>query len=117
MSPHRIQRKRTKGWKMPPDTVSVTRPGKWGNPYTTKIARESACHEDHLAAWCVGCFRDAVAGKLLFAFPVPSVDEIRTNLAGKNLACFCPLDQPCHADVLLELANGPAITQAGERGK
>lgn len=37
----------------------------------------------------------------------PSLDEIRQSLAGKNLACWCPLDQPCHADVLLELANAP----------
>lgn len=31
--PIRIQRKRTRGWKMPPNTVSVCRPGYWGNPY------------------------------------------------------------------------------------
>jgi hypothetical protein len=34
------------------------------------------------------------------------VNEVRTELGGKSLACFCPLDQPCHADVLLEIANG-----------
>jgi len=28
------------------------------------------------------------------------------ELRGKNLACWCPLDKPCHADILLELANG-----------
>lgn len=28
------------------------------------------------------------------------------GLEGKDLACWCPLDQPCHGDVLLELANG-----------
>src|SRR3990167_7719207 len=32
MTPKRIQRKRTKGWRMPPNTVNVTRPGPWGNP-------------------------------------------------------------------------------------
>lgn len=37
--------------------------------------------------------------------PPPSVDMIRKELRGKNLACFCALDQPCHADVLLEIAN------------
>jgi len=36
------------------------------------------------------------------------VDSIREELAGKDLACWCPLDKPCHADVLLELANGSA---------
>jgi len=38
----------------------------------------------------------------------PSIDEIVATLSGKNLACWCPLDQPCHADVLLNLANGRA---------
>ncbi len=38
----------------------------------------------------------------------PSAAEIRAELAGKDLACWCPLDQPCHADVLLEIANGEA---------
>lgn len=36
----------------------------------------------------------------------PSLAEVRAHLAGHDLACWCPLDQPCHADVLLELANG-----------
>ncbi|MGA4726274.1 DUF4326 domain-containing protein [Micromonospora taraxaci] len=39
-----------------------------------------------------------------------TADDIRTHLAGKDLACWCPLDQPCHADVLLELASAPAET-------
>lgn len=37
----------------------------------------------------------------------PSLADIREHLAGKNLACWCALDAPCHADVLLELANRP----------
>jgi hypothetical protein len=32
-------------------------------------------------------------------------DRARAELRGHDLACWCPLDQPCHADVLLELAN------------
>ena len=35
----------------------------------------------------------------------PTITEIVAELRGKDLACFCPLDQPCHADVLLEIAN------------
>jgi hypothetical protein len=39
-------------------------------------------------------------------------DEIRRDLRGKNLACYCKLSEPCHADVLLAIANaepeGPA---------
>lgn len=68
--PSRIQRKRTKGWRMPPDAVYVGRPTKWGNPFDIAIMIES-------------------------------INELR----GKDLACWCPLDRPCHADVLLELAN------------
>jgi len=37
--------------------------------------------------------------------PPPSIDEIRADLGGKNLACFCKAGEPCHADVLLEIAN------------
>lgn len=95
---------------MPANTVSVTRPGRWGNPYTAKGARwwGYSGTDRQIAQWCVDCFRDAVNGKLLFADPVPSPDEIREALAGKNLACFCDLDTPCHADVLLEIANAPS---------
>ena len=38
-----------------------------------------------------------------------TADDIRAELAGKNLACRCPLDQPCHADILLEISNGGAL--------
>lgn len=34
-----------------------------------------------------------------------TVEDVCRELAGKDLACWCPLDQPCHADVLLEVAN------------
>jgi len=57
---------------------------------------------------CVAMFREEVTGELdMLEYRHKSrVDEIRAALAGKDLACWCPLDQPCHADVLLELANG-----------
>jgi len=83
--PERIQRKRTKGWKMPPNTVSVCRPGKWGNPFT--FANSGHVHP-----------------VLRFACEVAPLLDV-SPLRGKNLACFCPLDVDCHADVLLELAN------------
>ena len=35
----------------------------------------------------------------------PSLDRIKAELRGRDLCCWCPLDQPCHADVLLEIAN------------
>ena len=87
--PIRVQRKRTKGWRMPPNTVSVTRPGKWGNPFTVaEYGREGAINK----------YREMLEGRGLLL--------LHRELRGKNLACYCRLDQPCHADVLIELANG-----------
>lgn len=95
--PVRIQRKRTKGFKLPPNTVSVTRPGRWGNPY--KIGDDVPGLKD--------CPMDAQDAVFCFQLFIPdfTVEAARKELRGKNLACFCALDQPCHADVLLELAN------------
>ena len=133
--PIRIQRRRAKGWKMPENTVIVTRPGRWGNPFDFR--RSEYCW----AALSFGCrgdlrgrteasvraFRDwidppwgrqtlsfeaqpklgeAPLGPPVKAGAAPSRFDIRTELRGKNLACWCSLDEPfCHADVLLEIAN------------
>jgi hypothetical protein len=43
---------------------------------------------------------DLVAGRL----PI-TVDDVKRELRGYDLACYCPLDEPCHADVLLAVAN------------
>ncbi|WLB14800.1 DUF4326 domain-containing protein (plasmid) [Bradyrhizobium elkanii] len=106
MIPQRIQRKRTKGWKMPENTVYVGRPTKWGNPFVVGKpgGAYSALVKDRRHAWQL--FRSLATenGKLIAA--------ARIELRGKNLACFCPLPaepyQPdcCHAAVLLDLANG-----------
>lgn len=96
-APKRIQRKRTKGWRMPEGAVYVGRPSRWGNPFSIKgwnCSPETAIEN----------FRD-----LLARAPVNDgetvYDTIRRELTGRDLACWCPLDQPCHADVLLEVAN------------
>lgn len=99
MKPKRIQRKRTKGWKMPANTVSVTRPGKWGNPFIVG-ERDLVTGNVFDAALAVQRFRQQIG--ILGPFYRASIVKA---LHGKNLACFCPLYQPCHADVLLEIAN------------
>lgn len=94
--PLRIQRKRTKGWKLPEDAVIVTRPTKWGNPFVVGKLSD---------------FGDVPDPETAVAFYRATVDKglmrikIRQELRGKKLACYCPLDRPCHADVLAELAN------------
>ena len=91
--PERIQLRRTKGWRKPPEAVVVARPSKWGNPYRL---------EDHGDAAVSYYRRDLLDGDLGF-----TVDDVKRELAGKDLACWCPVDgRPCHADVLLEIANG-----------
>lgn len=116
MTPQRIQRKRTKGWRMPEGAVYVGRPSRWGNPWEIVKQRRTwldefakrttygvvdyrrgawlgtFASEDRAAYWAVVGFRRDFEGDL-------------APLRGKDLVCWCPLDQPCHADVLLELAN------------
>jgi hypothetical protein len=105
----RIQRKRTKGWRMPDNTVYVGRPSKWGNPFKVGgqlhlIGKRAGQRTN--AADVVGLYRAH-----LLAQPA-AIAIIRAELAGKNLACWCPLVNekgkayPCHADVMLKIAAG-----------
>lgn len=98
--PVRVQRKRTKGSHMPVGSVYVGRPTAWGNPIKAG-ERCPFCHA------FVGSDGDAAMGFRRH------YDEIFANhnaarmeyLRGKDLACWCPLDKSCHADVLLEMVN------------
>lgn len=101
-TPTRIQLRRAKGWKMPSNTVKVDRSTKWGNPYRVGMWK------DFSAQHAVGLFRRWVEGEpsLMSAGWPPSKDAIQRHLRGKNLACWCAPGEPCHADVLLEIANG-----------
>ncbi|WP_458317137.1 DUF4326 domain-containing protein [Mycolicibacterium brisbanense] len=115
--PERIQRKRTAGWRMPEDAIYVGRTTKWGNPIRIVPVRRTGLfdlerdgvgfigqHTDLESARASAArrYRELIARGLV---PV-SVDDIRAQLRGHDLVCWCPLSSPCHADVLLELANG-----------
>lgn len=119
MIPVRVQRKRTKGWKMPENTIYVGRGSKWGNPYRVVPQFKRGPFDVYLNDWFCGQSTGMEAARLMavnkfrtarenFHHNIPDDATIRAELAGKNLACWCPLDQPCHADVLLEMANGCA---------
>ena len=104
--PERIQRKRTKGWRIPEGTVYVGRPSKWGNPfvvgrYVFHINRQVRNADD-----AVALFRERSNWFMRGISHLPTVAA--RELRGKDLACWCALDQPCHADVLLEWANAGA---------
>ncbi len=111
--PERIQRKRTKGWTMPENTVYVGRPSKWGNPYRVTPERTRG---EAMSAY-----------EIWFAVLMPPEfrEAVKRELRGKNLACWCREGARCHADLLLLLANevagaspetssGAAITTNGE---
>lgn len=107
MNPQRIQLSRKKGWRMPPNTVKVDRSTKWGNPF---IVGKHGDHEYSLKLFqylCAGigmvsCDEECSKSQDLFLkYAHKNIDK----LEGKNLACWCPLGKPCHADLLLIIAN------------
>lgn len=91
MPPRRRQRSRGRGSRLPVETVVVTRPTKWGNPHPLALGREEAVRR---------YYEDLRAGRL----PV-TPEDVRRELRNRDLACYCALDVPCHADVLLAVAN------------
>jgi hypothetical protein len=110
--PIRVQLSRAKGWRKPPNTVSVARPTIWGNPWRILYPNEfrRLWFVDG-PAQTVECASEAEAVALAlrkFRYYASSRPELIAPLRGRNLACWCALDAPCHADVLLELANAPA---------
>jgi hypothetical protein len=120
--PDRIQQTRKPGWRKPEGAVSVARPSRWGNPYRVvqmpctlggqcwTVEFRGAVLSQHIdtrelaQARAVELFRDVVRRDS------PGWDEyrqrVRTELRGRDLMCFCKRGTPCHADVLLEIANG-----------
>lgn len=110
--PKRVQISRSKGWRLPPNTVRVDGSTKWSNPFVAgeKGVKSRAQSVDHF---------QCMLGGLTCISAGPSVDEQRKSrayilrhvakLKGKDLACSCPAWAPCHADLLLALANGHEI--------
>lgn len=131
-TPVRIQRQRTAGWRMPPGAVYVGRPTLFGNPWSLDDARIRDIPEPDRAAWCVDRYRRELDHLGLLGDWASGVSEARWDEMcdaievlpqeigpegiqsirplfrhllrnATALACWCPLDQPCHADILLEL--------------
>ena len=101
--PERIQLRRTKGWRMPPNTVKVDRTTKWGNPFVVGSAKNplGLLVKDKRHAFVL--YRSVAADNSTL------VAAAQAELRGKNLACWCaqedPYEDACHAAVLLMLAN------------
>lgn len=102
-APQRVQRRRVKGWRMPANTVYVGRGSPWGNPWHLGTPAEMT---ESFQRWIAGDLAYRSAGR------PPGMEKIRSELRGKNLACWCKPDARCHADVLLHIANNPLPTEA-----
>ena len=113
----RIQRKRTKGFKMPDNTVYVGRPTKFGNPFKLTPKGWIMCYSTNRNILDPWIFWSATGGFCLSdivelyekwlkgefkqsCLPMPPDISV---LKGKNLACFCPLNKPCHVDILIKM--------------
>lgn len=111
--PKRIQRKRTAGWAKPFLSVCVTRPSEFGNPF--KVGEGAPFRFTNRgqfrATTSLRAVPDAQTAVMFFSAWIASSHgkhmrkRAREYLRGKDLACWCPLDQPCHADALLRIAN------------
>ena len=110
--PVRLQLSRRKGFNLQEhsrsvnglDAVNVARPSKWGNPYKAGMSSPDVRGRNRVMV-TNDCLVKAFRGYALRSLEVRPArfDELR----GKNLACWCK-GSPCHADVLLEIAN-PAV--------
>jgi hypothetical protein len=128
--PERIQLRRTKGWRKPTGTVVVARPSMWGNPWRIGRSRgywwvyNGDCEvwtpllytaQTDAQAYAVRLYRQWLQHGTAIGHTHPKMKRLEPrrrhvlaslhNLAGRDLACWCPRDMPCHADVLLELVD------------
>nr|DAD76856.1 MAG TPA: protein of unknown function (DUF4326) [Siphoviridae sp. ctz7e2]DAQ92450.1 MAG TPA: protein of unknown function (DUF4326) [Caudoviricetes sp.] len=128
--PVRIQRRSTRGWRMHANAVNAcsvpTYQSRWKSPFSIKAdggnwlvqdswygdvyARRGTRREAHAVA--ADMYRENLthrqACSLPWWFHYPTVEEIAYRLRGRDIACWCPLDMPCHGDVLLDIANAEA---------
>ena len=111
-TPYRVRLQRTKGWRMPPNTVKVDRSTRWGNPFRVGQPPNEALARKW-GWWPLpdrpGQPDDDVQTVLIFTLQLGMHLDVRAlirrELRGKNLACWCHHDERCHADVLLIIAN------------
>lgn len=99
-NPRPIGIQQRRGVALPPNTRSVARPSRWGNPHHSAPTPTARAHAVHLYRQWITTRPDLI-------------DAAHRELTGKNLACYCPTDQPCHRDVLLDLLTTPEDNTEG----
>ena len=95
----RIQLARHKGWRKPANAVVVARPSKWANPWHIGPTTTRATAVENYRHWLLGDMGDYLEEQRQRL--LGSLHELRD----RDLACWCPLDEPCHADVLIQITN------------
>jgi hypothetical protein len=119
LGPKRVQLSRAKGWRMPENTVKVTRPGPWGNPFVVWYGADAfgvdrwhvshgSCHwqaESKEVATVMAVQKHEHWLRSWLADQIVAPHHVLHELRGKNLACWCAAGSPCHADTLLRYAN------------
>lgn len=116
--PERHRLSRGRGWRKPAGVVVVARPSRWGNPFV--IRRGAGSFELEGPGLAPRRYRTAAAARAaaveayrMYLSASPGlVAAARRELAGRDVACWCPLDEPCHGDVLLEVAGSSEDTTA-----
>ena len=116
--PQRMQLSRKAGFNLVAASLAlnglpaklITRPGRWGNPFTIddtakRYGLDHAAAQIKAVELCGQWLRGTLYPALSPGAP-PSRAVIRAELQGHNLACWCKAGTPCHADTLIELANG-----------
>lgn len=103
----RIQQRRTKGWRKPEGAVSVVRGTEWGNPFKVGTTIEGVLPGGYTTSVTVTpALAVALYERWLGQVYGPGIfGQIKRELGGKVLMCFCPVGQPCHADLLMEIAR------------
>lgn len=99
--PVRVQRRWTHGWQRPAGVVNVAKGTKWANPYGSATVVVAHGADGPIAS----VMTPEIAVATYRTWALGRVEQIRKELRSRDLMCSCPLNQPCHADVLLELAN------------
>lgn len=102
----RITLSRARGWRMPENTVKVDRSTRWGNPF--RVGDRVQLTPDQPLVVCFSAQEAIDAYRSFLEHPIGArfKADVVAQLRGKNLACWCKPGRPCHADVLLEMANG-----------
>lgn len=118
--PLRVQRSRAKGSRLPPGAVCVTRGTPWGNPF--RVDGPVDMEQARRWGWTIRHPERVYGDGAIAAFAHALASDgaglaaVRAELRGRDLACWCSLNDLCHADVLLTLANEPTPPDAGTKG-